>query len=90
MTMELEKDEAKLFNRQLKDEDLTEYRNIDKMKGRTDSGIDNAVIYQNDKVTQKLRDNLEPFNDHVTLPFDICNILKAEIDQKKKVRRIIS
>ena len=45
MTMELDKDEAKLFNRQLKDEDLTEYRNINKMKGRTDSGIDNAMVY---------------------------------------------
>ena len=38
MTMELDKEEAKLYNRRLKDEDLTEYRNISNTKG-TDSRL---------------------------------------------------
>lgn len=88
MTRELDREEEKLYNRRLKDEDLTEYRNASPAKGDVKSTIDSSVIYQKDKVMQKLRDNLAPASrENVSLPYDICNVLKAEIDQKKKMRR---
>lgn len=75
----MDRDERKLMNQQLKDEDLNEFKNTNKLK--TDTTIDSTVIYQNDKVLQKLRDNVNPQLREINiLPDDICNVLKAEID----------
>jgi len=91
ITLDLDREEQKIFNRRLKDEDLTEYKNLSKMDaGPGTRSQDSSLLYQNDKVAQKLRENLTAeAREAVTLPFDICNVLKAEIDQKKKLRRLL-
>jgi hypothetical protein len=40
-------------------------------------------MYGNDKILKKLRENLNTENN---LPFDLCNILKADIEEKGKQR----
>ena len=91
--MEMDREEKKLHNQLLKDEDLNEYRNAKNLQAssknptagqshaNSTTPIDSSAIYKNDKVLQKLRDNLmQASGEAVNLPYDICNVLKAEID----------
>ena len=45
MTLEIDKDEKKLLNKQLKDEDLNEYKNIKNIKADSRTTIDSSVIF---------------------------------------------
>jgi hypothetical protein len=38
-------------------------------------------MFGSDKILKKLRENL---NSESSLPFDLCNILKADIEEKAK------
>lgn len=79
---EMTKEDSRVFQNQLKDEDITEYQGQHRAKSHGQGAEkEDDTFHKKDKIIEKLRGCLRR-QSH--LPDDVINILSADLDEKQK------